>query len=110
MQVHHDKNFMLSGFAKFRPEIYNEQTHVGARTTDSCCYENVLNDKVMVFEEPSISDSARYPITAAAKVLGICPHTLRTHLRAGRIRCSFNAKGRKVFTGKELKRYWRNER
>jgi hypothetical protein len=45
MQVHHDKNFMLSGFAKFRPEIYNEQTHVGARTTDSCCYENVLNDK-----------------------------------------------------------------
>lgn len=23
---------------------------------------------------------------------------------------SFNAKGRKVFTGKELKRYWRNER
>ena len=50
MQVHHDKNFMLSGFAKFRPEIYNEQTHVGARTTDSCCYENVLNDKVMVFK------------------------------------------------------------
>lgn len=90
---------MLSGRAESEPEIYNEQAHVGARRTVSDYYESVLSDRlVMVFEEPNISDSARYPITAAAKVLGICPHTLRTHLRAGRIRCSFNAKGRKVFT------------
>lgn len=62
----------------------------------------------MTVIEPNISDGARLPIGKAAQVLGISRETLRLHTDEGRLKCRFNpATKRRVYSGREIKRYWR---
>jgi hypothetical protein len=64
----------------------------------------------MVAIEPDIKDEAKFPIGKTAKILGITPKTLRIYNLNGFIRCDISPiNGRKVFRGKEIKRFWRTK-
>ncbi len=62
----------------------------------------------MTTTEPNVPDTSRYGVTEAANILGIARSTLRLHSDAGFIRYGIRrCNGRRVYTGRELKRYWR---
>jgi len=61
----------------------------------------------MIIEEPSVSDNALLPISAAATLLQVSTRTLLRHIEAGHLKCKLRkCDNRRVFTGRELKRYW----
>ena len=55
-----------------------------------------------------ISDSSKYNLTQSAKLLKMDRKTLRMHCDNGLIRCTYSkANKRRLFTGLELKRYYK---
>ena len=57
---------------------------------------------------PDIPQSAVYPIGKAAEILGISTRHLLRLATSGVIKFTVNRRnGRKMFSGKELLRYWR---
>jgi DNA-binding transcriptional MerR regulator len=62
----------------------------------------------MTRQEPNIKDEERLPIGEAARLLEMSRDTLRKHTDEGYVKCIFNrVNKRRVYQGKELKRYWR---
>ena len=60
--------------------------------------------------KPNISDTNRYSIGEAAKILGIHRNTLRIHTDQGLIKCGFRRQNmRRFYTGAEIKRYWKSQ-
>lgn len=58
--------------------------------------------------EPQVSDTGRYSINDASRILGIHRNTLRNHTENGFIKCGFRrTNGRRFYTGSEIKRYWK---
>lgn len=56
---------------------------------------------------PDIPPTARYSITESARLLGITARHLHRLARKGEIKYTVSAKtGRKIFTGKEIMRFW----
>lgn len=63
----------------------------------------------MIYAEPDIDDNARVPIGKAAQLLGIHRSTLLEHTQNGYIKCMFHkVNKRRLYQGKELKRYWKS--
>ena len=63
----------------------------------------------MTYTEPDIDDNARGPIGKAAQLLGIHRSTLLEHTQNGYIKCMFHkVNKRRLYQGKELKRYWKS--
>lgn len=61
----------------------------------------------MIIEEPKIGDTALLSLAAAAKLLQVCPKTLLRHIESGHLKCKLRKyNNRRVFTGRELKRFW----
>lgn len=60
---------------------------------------------------PNIPDNWRGGVTATARVLGIDPCTLRKYAKLGRMSGGIDwapsKSGRKQFSGREIKRFWR---
>lgn len=57
----------------------------------------------------NISDSSKYNLSQSAKLLKIDRKTLRCHADNGLVKCSFSkANKRRMFTGLELKRYYKS--
>lgn len=55
-----------------------------------------------------VNDTDQFTITQAAKILDIHRNTLCRHTDEGMIKCGYRKhSGRKFYTGKEIKRYWR---
>lgn len=60
--------------------------------------------------EPNVSDSGRYSIGEAAKILGVHRNTLRQHTNQGLIKCGFRRQNmRRFYTGVEIKKYWKSQ-
>lgn len=59
---------------------------------------------------PNIPDNWKGGVTEVSKLLGLCTQTIRRQANKGRRNGGIDWKpgknGRKVFTGKEVKRYW----
>lgn len=61
----------------------------------------------MTTSEPNVPDTGLYSITEAAEILGISTRTILRHVNAQMIRCKIRkCNNRRVFTGREIKRYW----
>lgn len=61
----------------------------------------------MIIEEPKIGDTALLSITDAAALLHVSTKTLQRHVAAGNLKCRLRkCNNRRVFTGRELKRFW----
>lgn len=60
---------------------------------------------------PDIPDNWKGGMSAAAKVLGLCENSLRKYAMLGRrgggIDWKPSKSGRKQFSGREIKRFWR---
>lgn len=65
----------------------------------------------MTNTEPKIPDADTYLIGETAAVLGISRHTVNKYLKDGFIRCGIRrCNNKKIFTGAEIKRFWRSRR
>lgn len=72
----------------------------------------------MIPTEPNVADNGKYTVTQAAKVLEISRQTIKRHVDAGlfipnipnKKKPTTSAQKRliKTFSGKEIKRYWKN--
>lgn len=57
---------------------------------------------------PDIPDKGMYPIGEAAKLLCMSRNILRNKAELNLIECTFDSdNGRRVFSGKQIKTYWR---
>lgn len=57
--------------------------------------------------EPTIPDTGLFSISEAAKVLQVSTRTLLRHIEAQHLKFKVRkCDNRRVFTGRELKRYW----
>jgi len=64
----------------------------------------------MVNEEPKVSDFGRYSKNETCKFLGIHRNTLSKWTKTGAIRCGIRrGTMRKLYLGREIKRFWRAE-
>jgi len=61
----------------------------------------------MVINEPNISDNCRLSTVAAARMLGIDRSTLYRASKQGFIRWSIVMSGKRCYTGKDIKKFWR---
>lgn len=58
--------------------------------------------------EPQIPDTARYSGAEVAKILGVSPRTVANYVQRGLLACGRHRhNGRRFFTGREIKRFWR---
>lgn len=63
----------------------------------------------MTATEPEVADNGRYTVTEAAKVLEISRQTIKRHVMACLLNPTIHKRTkRKTFSGKEIKRYWKN--
>lgn len=60
----------------------------------------------MVTSRPTIKPGDKLPIGEASRVLGIHRNTLRRYTEEGRIQCTFDSAFSKLYTGKEILRFW----
>lgn len=61
----------------------------------------------MTREKPKIGDEALYSITEAAEILRVSRRTLLRHTKMNKISSKIRkCNNRRVFTGREIKRYW----
>lgn len=58
-------------------------------------------------ECPTVSDSWRGGVAKTARLLGVSQETIRRACLDGRLRFGVGRNGRKIFHGKEVKRFWR---
>jgi len=56
---------------------------------------------------PDIPDNWRGGMSDTSRLLGLSWKTLDRYVRLGYIRCQTSASGRKQFSGREIKRFWR---
>lgn len=60
---------------------------------------------------PDIPDGWKGGVTDVARLLGVCPETVAKYAKLGRHNGGIDSKpgksGRKQFTGREVKRFWR---
>ncbi len=57
---------------------------------------------------PDIPDNWKGGMSDACRLLGISWKTLDRYAKLGKIKCVKSASGRRQFTGREIKRFWRN--
>lgn len=56
---------------------------------------------------PDIPDDWKGGMSAACRLLGIDWKTLDRYMRLGNIKCRTSTGGRRLFSGQEIKRFWR---
>ena len=62
----------------------------------------------MTHLQPDIPDKGMYLIGEAAKLLGMSRHLLRVKAEMNLIECTVDIdNGRRIFSGKQIKNYWR---
>lgn len=61
----------------------------------------------MTSTEPNVSDGGWYDVAATAAALGIDRSTVARHTLKGYIKCKVRkCNNRRVYSGREIKRYW----
>ena len=64
----------------------------------------------MVCYEPPVSDMGRFSVTQAATLLGLHRNSILALANDNVLRYKISARnGRKYFSGRELKRFWRTQ-
>lgn len=63
----------------------------------------------MTATEPEVADNGRYTVTQAAKLLGLSKPTIYKHTDSNALKCKIHkATGKKLYSGSELKKFWRS--
>jgi predicted site-specific integrase-resolvase len=60
----------------------------------------------MIHVRPTCADFARYNTNGAAEILGVHRNSIRNLADKGELQYHINSKGKRVFYGSTLKRYW----
>ncbi len=65
----------------------------------------------MTNERPNVTRDGHYCLSDTARILSVSTQTLRRHTQLGLITCSrWSHNGRAFYTGKEILRYWRENK